>query len=208
MSDITVPLLDLRAQYESIKQEIDEAIAGVVTSQICIYGPQVSALEREIAAYCGTDHAVACASGTDAVLIALMAIDLQPGDEVICPSYTFFATAGSIVRLGGVPVFADIDPVTFNVTEQTVRAAAERCTKLKAIMPVHLYGQVADMDAMMRLGEEFEVPVIEDAAQAIGACDRTGRRAGSRGLVNCFSLTRRTAAWIASSREFRPTSPW
>jgi len=188
VTEISVPLLDLRAQYATIKSEIDAAIQRVVSSQVCIYGPEVAAFEAEIAAYCGAGHAVACASGTDAVLMPLMALGIGPGDEVICPTYTFFATAGCIWRLGGVPVFADIDPVTFNVTEATIRAAAKRCTNLKAIMPVHLYGQAADMDAMLRLGDEFGVPVIEDAAQAIGARDSSGRRAGTRAPYGCFSF--------------------
>ncbi len=155
MSDISVPPLDLRAQYASLKEDIDAAIDGVVSSQWCIFGPEVKGLEEEIAAYCETSHAVACASGSDAILLALMALDLEPGDEVICPTFTFFATAGCIARLGAVPVFADIDPVTFNMTEATVREAASRCTRLKAIMPVHLYGQMCDMDAMLKVGEEF-----------------------------------------------------
>ncbi|MCZ6836382.1 MAG: DegT/DnrJ/EryC1/StrS family aminotransferase [Planctomycetota bacterium] len=188
MSDLSVPMLDLKAQYASIKDEIDPAIAGVLESQWCIGGPEVQALEEEIAAYCGTSHAAGCASGTDAILMPLMAIGIKPGDEVICPTFTFFATAGCIVRLGGVPVFADIDPVTFNMTEETVRAAAARCTNLKAIIPVDLYGQAVDMDAMLKLGEEFGVPIIEDAAQAIGARDAKGQRVGSRGLYGCFSF--------------------
>jgi len=188
VTQISVPLLDLKAQYASIKGEIDAAIERVVAGQVCIYGPEVAALEQEIAAYCEAGHAVACASGTDAILMPLMALGIGPGDEVISPTYTFFATAGCIWRLGGVPVFADIDPVTFNVNENTMRAAAERCSKLKAIIPVDLYGQAADMDAMIRLGDELGVPVIEDAAQAIGARDSTGQRVGTRTPFGCFSF--------------------
>ncbi|MDY7109862.1 MAG: DegT/DnrJ/EryC1/StrS family aminotransferase [Planctomycetota bacterium] len=183
-----VPLLDLKAQYASIGDEIARAIDEVVEAQGFIMGPNVKALEEEIAAYCGTPFAVGCASGSDAILLALMALNIKPGDEVICPAYTFFSTAGSIVRLGARPVFADIDPVTYNVDPVHVRRLAERCTRLKAIMPVHLFGQAADMDALLGIAAEHDVPVIEDAAQAIGTEDETGARAGSRGLIGCFSF--------------------
>jgi dTDP-4-amino-4,6-dideoxygalactose transaminase len=188
MPDLPVPLLDIAAQTAPLRGAIDAALARVLDAGAFIGGPEVAALEAEIAANCGTSHAVGCASGTDAILLVLMALGVGPGDEVICPSYTFFATAGSIARLGAVPVFADIDPATCNVTPQTVRAAAVRCTRLRAIMPVHLYGQVADMDGFLALGRALGVPVVEDAAQAIGAVDRHGLAAGSRGGAGCFSF--------------------
>jgi dTDP-4-amino-4,6-dideoxygalactose transaminase len=185
---ITVPLLDLKAQYASIREEIARAIESVVETQGFIMGPNVKALEEEVAAFCGCSFAVGCASGSDAILLALMALNVGPGDEVICPAYTFFSTAGSVVRLGARPVFADIDPVTYNVDPRHVRQLAERCTKLKAIMPVHLFGQAADMDLLLAIAGEHDVPLLEDAAQAIGSEDETGARAGSRGVVNCFSF--------------------
>ncbi|MEE9130507.1 MAG: DegT/DnrJ/EryC1/StrS family aminotransferase [Phycisphaerales bacterium] len=187
-TEMTVPLLDLRAQYATIKREIDEAIRGVLKSQRFILGPEVASLEEEIASYCDARFAIGCASGSDAILLALMALNIGSGDQVICPSYTFFATAGSIARLGAVPVFADIDPVTYNVDAESVRQAATRCSKLKAMMPVHLFGQTVDMSAYLAMGEELGVPIIEDAAQAIGSRDGDGQPAGSRGLIGCFSF--------------------
>lgn len=183
-----VPLLDLKPQYAAIRDEIDEAIRRVVESQHFILGPEVEALEREIAEHCGAVRAVGCASGSDALLLVLMALDIGPGDQVICPSYTFFATAGAIARLGAVPVFVDIDPATYNLDPGRVRAVAARCERLAAIMPVHLFGRCADMDAFIALGDEFGVPIIEDAAQAIGSRDGQGVRAGSRGRAGCFSF--------------------
>ncbi len=184
----TIPLVDLRGQHQAIRGEIDEAIRRVVDRAGFIMGPEVEALEKEIAAYCHVPYAVGCASGSDAILLAFMALGIGPGDEVICPAYTFFATAGSIARLGAVPVFADIDPVTYNLDPASMRDAVGRCSRLKAIMPVHLYGQCADMEAFLELGEEFEVPIIEDAAQAIGSRDELGRPAGSCCLIGCFSF--------------------
>jgi dTDP-4-amino-4,6-dideoxygalactose transaminase len=185
---ITVPLVDLKAQYATIKPEIDEAIARVVESQRFILGPEVSALEEEIASYCDTRYAVACASGSDALLLALMAVGISAGDEVVCPSYSFFATAGSIARLGAVPVFADIDSATYNLDPVSARKAAESCSHLGAIMPVHLFGQTAAMDAFLELGGDLGVPIIEDAAQALGARDEQGAHAGSRSGIGCFSF--------------------
>lgn len=187
-TEVTVPLLDLRAQYTTIKAQIDKAIRGVLETQRFIMGPEVASLEEEIASYCDTRFAIGCASGSDALLLAMMALGIGPGDEVICPSYTFFATAGSIARLGAVPVFADIDPVTYNVEAESVRQASTRCSRLKAIMPVHLFGQTVDMSAYLALGEELGVPIIEDAAQAIGSRDSDGKPAGSRGRIGCFSF--------------------
>lgn len=185
---ISVPLLDLRAQYESIREEIGEAIQRVVESQHFILGPEVQALEQEIARYCEARFAISCASGSDALLLALMALGVGPGDEVICPSYTFFATAGAVSRLGAKPVFADIDPATYNLDPAAAHRAAARCTRLKAIVPVHLFGQSVDLGAFLALGAEFGVPIIEDAAQAIGTRDEQGQRVGTRGAVGCFSF--------------------
>jgi len=183
-----VPLLDLRAQYASIRDEVRAAIDRVVEGQGFIMGPEVSGLEKEIAAYCDTAFAIGCASGSDALLLALSALDVGPGDEVVCPAYTFFATAGAISRLGARPVFADIDPVTYNLDVGSAGAAARGCTRLKAILPVHLFGQAVDMDAFLALADELGVPLVEDAAQAIGTLDARGRRVGSLGRVGCFSF--------------------
>lgn len=181
-----VPLLDLRAQYESMRDDIDEAIRRVVESQHFILGPEVEALEREIADYCGTTHAVGVSSGTDALLVALMALGVGPGDEVITTPFTFFATAGTVARLGARTVFVDIEPDTFNIDAARIEAALSPRTK--AIIPVHLFGRVADMDTVMRLAGSAGVAVIEDAAQAIGAYDAAGRRAGAIGDIGAFSF--------------------
>lgn len=188
MSQPAVPLLDLKAQYLALRDEIDAAIAGVLDSQRFIMGPEVEALEREVAAYAGTSYAVACASGSDALLLALTAVGVGPGDEVLCPSYTFFATAGAIWRLGARPVFCDIEPGGYNVDPQRMREVAAGCRRLKVLLPVDLFGRVADLGAILALGQEFGVPVIEDAAQAIGARDASGARAGSRAAIGCFSF--------------------
>lgn len=183
-----VPLLDLKAQYATLRDEVEPVMRKVVEDQWFIMGPEVKGLEDEIAAYTGAKYAIGCASGSDAILLAAMALDIKPGDEVICPSYTFFATAGSLVRLGIIPIYADIDPVTYNMDPNHVRELAGKCTRLKAIMPVHLYGQAVDMDAYVALGKEFGVPIIEDAAQAIGTKDTTGTMVGTRGTIGCFSF--------------------
>jgi dTDP-4-amino-4,6-dideoxygalactose transaminase len=185
---VSVPLLDLKAQYASLREEIEPVIRKVVEVQWFIMGPEVSELEKEVAAYCGTKHAIGCASGSDALLLALMALDVGPGDEVLCPSFTFFATGGAVARLGAKPVYVDIDPVTYNMCPAHTREMAKTCTSLKAIMPVHLFGQAADMDAMLALGKELGVPVIEDAAQAIGTRDNHAIAVGSRGTIGCFSF--------------------
>jgi len=182
---MNVPLLDLKAQYRGIKGEIDAAVAEVFESQYFILGPTVEKCEQAIASYCGCAHAVGVSSGTDALLIALMAEGIGPGDEVITTPYSFFATAGSIVRAGARPVFADIDPVTFNINPELIEAAVTPDTK--AIIPVHLYGQMADMGPIMQVAEKHHLIVIEDAAQAIGTEDK-GRRAGSMGACGCFSF--------------------
>lgn len=184
---INVPLLDLKLQYASLRAELEPVITAVMESAYYIMNPDIAGFEREVGAYCRVKHAIGCANGSDAILLALMAIKIQPGDEVICPAYTFFATAGSIARLGAKPVFAEIDPVTYNMCPKHTRELAKKCTRLKAIMPVHLYGQAADLDAILEIGREFNVPVIEDCAQAIGTRDNHGIDVGSRGLIGTFS---------------------
>jgi len=183
-----VPLLDLRAQYATIRPEIERAIHEVVESQVFAGGPQVEGLEHEIAALCGTRHAAGCNSGSDALLLALMALGIGPGDEVLCPSFSFFATASSITRLGARPVFCDLDPATYNLDPVAARKAAESSSRLRAVMPVHLFGQLAAMDPVLGLAREHDVPVVEDAAQAIGARDAQNRVAGSLGRLSCFSF--------------------
>ena len=184
-SDLSVPLLDLTAQYLPLRDEMLAAIARVCDSQRFIMGPEVDALERELAARIGVAHAISVSSGTDALLAALMAMGIGPGAEVITPTYSFFATAGCVARLGGTPVFVDIDPVTFNVDPEAIEAAITPRTR--AILPVHLYGLCADMDAILSIARKAGVPVIEDAAQAIDARDH-GRTAGTMGLAGCFSF--------------------
>jgi dTDP-4-amino-4,6-dideoxygalactose transaminase len=184
-SEPSVPLLDLTAQYRPIRDAVLAAIARVADSQQFILGPEVEAFEREIAAFLGVDHAVTASSGTDALLMALMALGIGPGDEVITPTYSFFATAGSVSRLGATPVFVDVDPASFNVTAAGVRAALSPRTR--AILPVHLFGLPADLDPLLAAGRQAGVPVIEDAAQAIGARYH-GRPVGGFGLMGCFSF--------------------
>jgi dTDP-4-amino-4,6-dideoxygalactose transaminase len=184
-ADIRVPLLDLKAQYESIRTELDAAVRGVIESQQFILGPAVQSCEAAVARYCECAHAVGVSSGTDALLIALMAEGIGAGAEVITSPYTFFATAGSIVRVGARPVFVDIDPATFNLDPARVEEAVTPRTR--ALMPVHLFGQMAAMDPILELARRRNLVVIEDAAQAIGAEDQ-GRRAGSLGHYGCFSF--------------------
>lgn len=181
-----VPLLDLKRQYRSLKNDIRRAIEGVLESQRFIMGPEVQALEEEIATYSRTRYGIGVSSGTDALLVALMALGIGHGDEVITTPYSFFATAGIIARLGARPVFVDIDQETYNMDSHAVADAITDATR--AIMPVHLYGQVADMDPLLKLSEEKGIPIVEDAAQAIGAEDEKGRRAGSIGEFGCFSF--------------------
>lgn len=180
-----VPLLDLKAQYASIRAELEKAVAEVFESQHFILGPKVEQCEKAVASYSRCSHAVGVSSGSDALLACLMAENIGPGDEVITTPYTFFATAGAIARLGGTPVFVDIDPITFNVNPSQIQAKVT--SRTRAIMPVHLYGQMADMDPIMSLAEKNGLIVIEDAAQAIGA-EYKGRRAGSIGHYGCFSF--------------------
>ena len=182
---MNVPLLDLKRQYQTIKGEINEAIEQVVESQYFKLGPTVAAFEELIADYCGTKRAVGVASGTDAILLALMAVGVGRDDEVITTPYTFFATAGAVTRVGAVPVFVDVDPLTYNIDPALIEAAIT--DKTKAIMPVHLYGQCADMDPILEIADRRGIAVVEDAAQAIGS-EYKGRRAGSLGVTGCFSF--------------------
>ncbi len=216
-----IPILDLKRQYASIKPDIDAAIQRVVESGWFILGPEVEALEKEVATYCGAKHAIGVASGTDALLLSLRALDIGPGDGVILPSFTFFATAGVVHNVGATPIFCDIDPHTFNLDPADIRRIltsesrpatpdARRSTRdsqlrtsPKAVIPVHLYGQMADMSAIMALADEFGLYVIEDAAQSIGATyaglsthdsgllthdSGPARRAGAIGHLGCFSF--------------------
>jgi len=180
-----IPLLDLHAQYAPLRDKILAAVTRVCDSQRYIMGPEITAFEAEIASLIGVSHAVSVSSGTDAVLLALMALDVGPGDEVITSTYSFFATAGAIARLGARPVLLDIDPVTFNIDPAAVSSAITDRTK--AILPVHLFGLCADLDPILAVGKRQGVPVVEDAAQAIGAAYK-GRPAGAIGTVGCFSF--------------------
>ncbi len=180
-----VPLLDLKAQYASLRDEIVPAVEAVLESQRFINGPEVAQLEEEVARYSACAAAIGVSSGTDALLCSLMALEIGAGDEVITTPYTFFATAGSITRVGARPVFVDIDPVTFNLDASQVDDAVSEQTR--AIVPVHLFGQTAEMDPLLEIAEERELLVIEDAAQAIGATYKQ-RKAGSMGTLGCFSF--------------------
>ena len=187
-----VPLLDLKAQYHSIKEEILKVTQEVYESQYFILGPKVEALEKEIAEYCSSRYSIGVSSGTDALLISLIAADIGHKDLVITTPYTFFATAGSIARAGAVPVFVDIDPDTYNISTSGIEKMvnemnSDEKSRLKAIMPVHLYGQCADMDPILKIAQENDLAVIEDAAQAIGA-EYKGKLAGSIGDFGCFSF--------------------
>lgn len=184
-NSLPVPLVDLKTQYASIRGEVRAAIDRVLDSQQFILGPEVEALEKEIADYSQCRFGIGVSSGTDALLVALMAIGIEKGDEVITTPYTFFATAGTVARLGAKPVFADIDPQSFNINPASVEAVVTEHTR--AIIPVHLFGQIADMDPIMDLARRRDLYVIEDAAQAIGA-EYKGRRAGSMGHLGCFSF--------------------
>lgn len=180
-----VPLLDLARQYAAIQEELEAAVLRVLRSGQYVLGPDCRALEKELAAYTCCRHAVACASGSDALLLALMAIGIRPGDEVLLPSFTFFATAGSVARLGAVPVFVDIEPESFGM--DPVRAAEAVTPATRAVIPVHLYGQCAAMEPVMAMAKAHGLAVIEDAAQALGALYQ-GRPAGSWGDVGCYSF--------------------
>jgi dTDP-4-amino-4,6-dideoxygalactose transaminase len=197
-----VPLLDLKAQYVQLEDEITDALREVCASQYFILGQGVKKLEEAVAEYCQCDHGIGVSSGTDALLVALMALEIGPGDEVITTPYTFFATGGSIVRTGARPLFCDIDPITWNLSPSSVNELiSEQCEmrgdqlfnqatggKIRAILPVHLYGQMADMDPIMDTARRYKLKVVEDAAQAIGSEYTGGRRAGSIGDIGCFSF--------------------
>ena len=187
-----VPLLDLKSQYKTIKDDVLKVVEEIFESQYFILGPHVEALEKEIAGYCRTRYAVGVSSGTDALLISLMTADIGHGDSVITTPYTFFATAGSIARADATPVFVDIDPDTYNISPECVEKVIDDMTKeerakLKAIFPVHLYGQCADMQRILKIAEKYNLIVIEDAAQAVGA-EHNGMRAGAIGDFGCFSF--------------------
>ena len=180
-----VPLLDLKQQHASVRAELLAATERILDSQQFILGEEVRLLEEEIARYSEARHAIGCASGSDALLLALMALDIKAGDEVITTPFSFFATAGAIARAGATPVFVDIEPRTYNIDLAKIEPAINARTR--AVMPVHLYGQCAELDAILEIAARHQLPVIEDAAQAIGAED-AGRRAGSAGAIGCFSF--------------------
>lgn len=180
-----VPFIDLKAQFQTIREEILEAVQRVFDSQSFILGDEVAEFEYDLAQYCDSREAIGCSSGSDAVLLGLLGLEVGPGDEVITTPFTFFATAGSIVHCGATPVFVDIDPATFNICPESIEAAITPNTK--AIMPVHLFGQCADMEPIWRIATRRGIPVLEDAAQAIGA-EYRGRRAGVLGRAGCFSF--------------------
>ena len=191
-----VPLLDLKSQYQSIKDEMMPVLTEVIESQLFILGTNVEKLEVEIAAYCGAEYAVGVTSGSDALLLALMALDIKPGDKVITTPYTFFATAGSICRAGAEPLFVDIHPDTYNIDPGRIRdllgrlSAGER-SHVKAVMPVHLYGQCADMAEITAIAQEYGLKIIEDSAQALGAACMMGgreRKSSSMGDFGCISF--------------------
>jgi dTDP-4-amino-4,6-dideoxygalactose transaminase len=180
-----VPLFDAKTQFQGLKVHLEEACRRVLESGCAIGGKEVEGLEREFADYCGASCAIACASGTDAISLALKCLDIGPGDEVITTPFTFFATASCVARLGATPVFVDIDPHTFNI--DTHQIESKITPRTKAIMPVHLYGQCADMDTIWQIAEKHDIPVIEDAAQSTGA-EYKGNRCGTLGAMACFSF--------------------
>src|SRR6185437_16449565 len=180
-----LPFLDLKAQFSGIREEIFAAITGVLESQHFILGPEVEAFEREMSAQIGARFAIGCASGSDALLLALLALEVQHGNEVITTPFTFVATAGAIARIGAKPVFVDIEPATFNIDPAQIEKAITARTR--AILPVHLFGMAADMDAILEVAAKHELPVIEDAAQSIGARYRS-KAVGNIGAMGCFSF--------------------
>lgn len=180
-----VPLCDTQASYRGLKDKIDNAVARTLGSGQAILGPEVAALEKEVADYCGVKYAIGCSSGSDALLLALVALGIDAGDEVILPPFTFFATAGAVCRTGATPVFADIDPETFNLDAEQV--ALKITSRTRAIVPVHLFGQCCDMAPLRRLARARNLPIIEDACQSFGA-DYQGTKAGALGDCACFSF--------------------
>ena len=201
-ADTRVPLLDLKLQYAPLRARIEAALREVCDSQMFVLGPKVEELERRVAEYCGAKHGIGMSSGTDALLAALMALDIGPGDEVLTSPYSFFATAGVVARLGARPVFCDIEEDTYNLDPAAVADfLATRCRRdggvlvneatggrVRVLMPVHLYGQTADMDALMELADRYGLTVVEDAAQAIGSMTAAGADAGSIGAIGCLSF--------------------
>jgi dTDP-4-amino-4,6-dideoxygalactose transaminase len=183
----SIPMLDLQAQHRPIRDEVLAEVIKVIDSQRFGLGPETQALEREVAAYCGARHAIGCANGSDALLLALLALDIQPDDEVLTVPFTFFATAGSVARAGARPVFVDVDPVTFNMDVAQVEQALAAHPRIKAIIPVHLYGACADMDPLCETARAHGVAIIEDFAQAIGS-EYKGRRAGGIGDIGTLSF--------------------
>jgi dTDP-4-amino-4,6-dideoxygalactose transaminase len=180
-----VPLIDLRGQHLSLRTQLIKAVERVIDSQQFVLGSEVEAFENKVAEYCTTEFAVGCASGSDALLLALMALDLKASDEVITTPFTFFATSAAIARLGARPKFVDIEPQTYNLDPRQVEAAITPRTR--AVLPVHMYGQCADMSRILEISNHHGLPIVEDAAQAIGAVNE-GRRAGSMGQMGCFSF--------------------
>jgi dTDP-4-amino-4,6-dideoxygalactose transaminase len=185
MSPLRVPLFDLLMQHRELQDSIEAAVGRVLASGQVILGPEVSALEEEIARFCGVGYAVGCASGTDALLLALQTLGVGPDDEVILPAFSFFATAGAVCRLGARPVFADIDATTYNL--DPLQVENKITSKTKAILVVHLFGQCADMEPLWHVAERHNVPIVEDAAQAFGA-EYQGNRTGTLGAIGCFSF--------------------
>jgi dTDP-4-amino-4,6-dideoxygalactose transaminase len=181
-----VPLLDLKSQYKSLKKDIEQALIRVAESQYFILGEEVEKMEQDFCKYLKCNYAMGVSSGSDALLVALMAVNIKPGDEIILPSYSFFATAGVVSRLDAIPVFTDIDPVSFNI--DPVEISRKITKKTKAIIPVHLYGQSAAMDEIMEIAKSKKIKVIEDAAQAIGSQFKDSRPVGTIGDIGCFSF--------------------
>jgi dTDP-4-amino-4,6-dideoxygalactose transaminase len=180
-----VPLCDIQAQYRSLKSEIDESVLRVLSSGQAILGPEVASFEQEFAAFCGAKYGVACSSGTDALILALHALGIGPGDEVIVPPFTFFASVSAVCRLGATPVFVDIDPVSFNIDPSLIES--KLTSRTRAIMPVHLFGQCCDMNPIRALAEDHGCYVVEDAAQSFGS-EYEGRQCGVLGAVSAFSF--------------------
>jgi len=183
-----IAMLDLDALHAPLRPQLEAAVARVIEDGRFVLGPDVEAFESEFAGACGAPFAVSCGSGSDALLLALAACDVGPGDQVICPAYSFFATASSIERLGAQSVFADIDPHSFNLAPESVREAARACSRLRAIVPVDLFGRPCDLDELLGIAEDLGVPLIEDAAQSVGARDEQGHPVGARSTFACFSL--------------------
>ncbi len=181
-----VPLLDLKAQYKTLKNELDNALIKTAESQYFILGPEVEKLEKTMCEYLGCKYAIGVSSGTDALLIALMSLDIKPDDEIIVPTYSFFATAGVVSRLNAIPIFVDIDPITYNIDPKEIESKITK--KTKAIIPVHLYGQSAEMDEIIEIAKKYTLKIVEDGAQAIGVQYKDGKKIGNHGDIGCFSF--------------------